>query len=94
MDFMHITSKYEQYKKFDQFIFANFCNSDKHEKFSLQKTYIEDISKLSNIMGRLEIYLYDKKDIENAHYMVLWFEKEFEENYSMDAFKEWLNDNK
>lgn len=94
MDLMHIQSKYEKYKKFDEFIWAEFCFTDKSEKFSLQKVYVFDIVKLSNILGRLEIYLLDKKDLELANYLVLWWEKEFDElGYSMKAFKNWLQDN-
>ena len=94
MDYMHIASKYEKYKRFDEYIWANYSYTNKNEKSSLTKDYVSDIVKLSNILGRLEVYLLDKKDLENAHYICKWFEKEFEDEYSMEDFQEWLNDNK
>jgi hypothetical protein len=93
MDLMHIQSKYVKYKRFNEYIWAEFCYTDKSEKLSLQKNYVEDIFVLSNILGRLEVYLLDKKDLENAHYLIKWWEKEFDErDYSLNAFKSWLND--
>ena len=73
MDLMHIQSKYVKYKRFNEYIWAEFC--------------------YTNILGRLEVYLLDKKDLENAHYLIKWWEKEFDErDYSLNAFKSWLND--
>ena len=72
---------------------ASWILLSKNEKSSLTKDYVSDIVKLSNILGRLEVYLLDKKDLENAHYICKWFEKEFEDEYSMEDFKDWLNDN-
>jgi hypothetical protein len=93
MDLMHIQSKYVKYKRFNEYIWEEFCYTDKSEKLSLQKNYVEDIFVLSNILGRLEVYLLDKKDIENAHYLIQWWEKEFDDrDYSLKAFKSWLND--
>ena len=43
MDLMHIQSKYEKYKRFNEYIWAEFCYTDKSEKLSLQKNYVEDI---------------------------------------------------
>ena len=63
---MHIQSKYVKYKRFNEYIWAEFCYTDKSEKLSLQKNYVEDIFVLSNILGRLEVYLLDKKDLENG----------------------------
>jgi len=93
MDYMHIVSKYEKYKRFDEYIWANFCYVNKNEKSSLTKDFVSDIAKLSNILGRLEVYLLDKKDIETADLICKWFEQEFEDEYSMEDFKDWLNDN-
>jgi len=93
MDYMHIVSKYEKYKRFDEYIWANYSYINKNEKSSLTKEYINDIVKLSNILGRLEVYLLDKKDIQTADLICKWFEKEFEDEYSMEDFKDWLNDN-
>jgi hypothetical protein len=93
MDYMHTVSKYEKYKRFDEYIWANYSYINKNEKSSLTKEYINDIVKLSNILGRLEVYLLDKQDIQTADLICKWFEKEFEDEYSMEDFKDWLNDN-
>jgi hypothetical protein len=34
--------------------------------------------KLNNIIGRLELYVNDKKDKESAVYMVEWFKREMD----------------
>jgi hypothetical protein len=49
--------------------------------------------KLNNIIGRLELYVNDKKDKESAVYMVEWFKKEMDaRDFDYDDFMEWAED--
>ncbi len=91
MDYMFIFSKHDKWKRFDEFIFETYCFTDKMERLSLRKEHIFNISHLANIIGKLEVYLNDRKDVEQAYYACKWFEKEFEElDYSLSDFREWL----
>jgi hypothetical protein len=91
MDYMFVFSKYESWKRFDDFIFENHCFTDKAERLSLRKEHVLNISYLARIIGKLEIYLNDRKDVEQAYYACKWFEKEFEElGYSLSFFRRWL----
>jgi hypothetical protein len=46
--------------------------------------------KLNNIIGRLELYVNDKKDKENGVYMIYWFKKEmYDMDWDYDDFIEW-----
>jgi len=91
MDYMFVFSKYDKWKRFDEFIFETHCYTDKKERLSLQQEHVFNISYLARIIGKLEIYLNDRKDVEQAYYACKWFEKEFEElGYSLSFFRRWL----
>jgi len=95
MDYMFVYSKYEKWKRFDEFIFATCSHIDKAERQSLNKEDLFNISHLAKIIGKLEVYLKDRKDVEQAYYACKWFETEFENcDYCLREFREWLADNK
>lgn len=73
------------------FKFSNYDNV--WNEIVLKKKYVSDLSKLNNIIGRLELYINDKKDKENAVYMVEWFKKEMEaRDFIYDDFMEWAEE--
>lgn len=93
MDYMYILSKQDKWKRFDEFIFETCSFTDKANRLSLHKEHIFNISHLAIIMGKLEVYLKDRADVEQAHYACQWFEKEFEDlGYSLSSFRRWLAD--
>jgi hypothetical protein len=91
MDYMYIFSKHDKWKRFDEFIFETHCCADKRERISLHQEHVFNISHLAKIIGKLEVYLKDRKDVEQAYYACKWFETEFEKlRYSLSYFRRWL----
>lgn len=78
----------------NQYIIYKFSNYDNvWNEIVLKKNYVSDIAKFNNIIGRLELYIVDKKDKENAVYMVEWFKKEMDaRDYNYDDFIEWAEE--
>lgn len=75
----------------NEYILLEFSNYDsKWNEIVLKKCYVSDLAKLNNIIGRLELYINDKKDKENAVYMIEWFKKEMEaRDFIYDDFIAW-----
>jgi hypothetical protein len=68
------------------------CDS-KNDGWVLNTSYINDLSKFNNIIGRLEIYINVIVDKENAVYMIEWFEREMESrDYMFDDFMDWAEE--
>ena len=77
----------------NDYIIFNFSSYDNSIGIVLKRKYVIDLAKLNNIIGRLELYINDKKDKENAVYMVEWFKKEMEErDFMYDHFIEWAEE--
>ena len=78
----------------NQYIIFKFSNYDNvWNEIVLKEKYVSDIAKLNNIIGRLELYIVDRKDKENAVYMVEWFKKEMEaRDYIYEDFIEWAEE--
>ena len=78
----------------NDYVFHNFSNYDNYwNEIVLKKQYVSDLAKLNNIIGRLELYIVDRKDKENAVYMVEWFKKEMEaRDLDYDNFIEWAEE--
>lgn len=78
----------------NQYIIYKFSNYDNvWNEIVLKKNYVSDIAKFNNIIGRLELYIVDRKDKENAVYMVEWFKKEMDaRDYNYDDFIEWAEE--
>lgn len=78
----------------NEYISLKYSNYDNNlNEWVLKTTYINDICKLNNIIGKLEIYIIDRKDKENAVYMVEWFKKEMDSrDYIYEDFIEWAEE--
>lgn len=83
----------EKYDRFVDYIFANYCYTNKNEKLSLTKEYLYDIQRFSFILGKMHVYMHDRQDMTQANDMLKCFEKEFDAEYSLRDFKEWMADN-
>jgi len=78
----------------NDYVLLKYSNIDStRNKIVLDRNYVTDLMKLNNIIGRLELYLNDKKDKESAVYMIEWFKREMYERYfDYDGFMEWAED--
>ncbi len=78
----------------NDYVLLKYSNIDStRNKIVLDRNYVIDLMKLNNIIGRLELYLNDKKDKESAVYMIEWFKREMYERYfDYDGFMEWAED--
>lgn len=88
---MNLKKRLKLFYFINDYIICKYSHYDNTiDKISLTKDYIDDLAKFNNIIGRLELYINDKKDKENAIYMIEWFEKEMEErDYMYDDFIQW-----
>jgi hypothetical protein len=78
----------------NDYIICKYSISDsKSDGWVLNTSYINDLSKFNNIIGRLEIYINVIVDKENAVYMIEWFEREMESrDYMFDDFMDWAEE--
>ncbi len=78
----------------NQYIIFKFSNYDNvWNEIVLKEKYVSDIAKFNNIIGRLELYIVDRKDKENAVYMVEWFKREMDaRDYTYEDFIEWAEE--
>jgi hypothetical protein len=71
--------------------YSDFDSS--RNKIILDREYVIDLMKLNNIIGRMELYVNDKKDKESGVYMVEWFKKEmYATDWDYDSFIEWAEE--
>ena len=91
---MNLTKTLHLLNWINDYVFHNFSNYDNYwNEIVLKKQYVSDLAKLNNIIGRLELYIVDRKDKENAVYMVEWFKKEMEaRDLDYDNFIEWAEE--
>jgi len=78
----------------NDYVLLKYSNIDStRNKIVLDRNYVTDLMKLNNIIGRLELYLNDKKDKESAVYMVEWFKREMDaRDFNYDNFIEWAEE--
>jgi hypothetical protein len=82
----------EVYDRFLEYLVANYGVS-RDNKRALTEDYLEDIKRFSYILGKLDVYINAHHDMEQANYALKWFEKEFQSEYCMSDFKEWIKEN-
>ena len=71
--------------------YSSFDNTK--NKIVLERDYVIDLMKFNRIIGKMEIYVNEKKDKENGIYMVEWFNKEmYESDFDYDDFMEWAEE--
>lgn len=71
--------------------YSSFDNT--MNKIVLRRDYVIDLMKFNRIIGKMEIYVNEKKDKENGIYMIEWFKKEmYETNLDYDDFMEWAEE--
>jgi hypothetical protein len=78
----------------NDYVLLKFSNIDSlRNKIILDRNYVVDLMKLNNIIGRLELYINDKKDKESAVYMVEWFKREMDiRDFDYEDFMEWAEE--
>jgi|688.fasta_scaffold01491_35 hypothetical protein len=93
---MNLTKTLHLFYWINKYIVFKFSNYDNvWNEIVLKEKYISDIAKFNNIIGRLELYIVDRKDKENAVYMVEWFKREMDaRDYTYEDFIEWAEEQK
>ena len=91
---MNLTKTLHLFYWINKYIVFKFSNYDNvWNEIVLKEKYISDIAKFNNIIGRLELYIVDRKDKENAVYMVEWFKREMDaRDYTYEDFIEWAEE--
>ena len=91
---MNLTKTLHLFYWINDYVFQKFSNYDNYwNEIVLKKQYVSDLAKLNNIIGRLELYIVDRKDKENAVYMVEWFKNEMEaRDFDYEDFIEWAEE--
>lgn len=91
---MNLVKTHRLFCYINDYVLLKFSNIDStRNKIVLDRIYVIDLMKLNNIIGRLELYLNDKKDKESAVYMVEWFKNEMEQrDFDYDHFIEWAEE--
>jgi hypothetical protein len=91
---MNLTKTLHLFYWINKYIVFKFSNYDNvWNEIVLKEKYVSDIAKFNNIIGRLELYIVDRKDKENAVYMVEWFKREMDSrDYIYEDFIEWAEE--
>lgn len=91
---MNLVKTLRLFTYINEYVLLNFSEFDStRNKIVLDRNYVVDLMKLNNIIGRLELYVNDKKDKESAVYMVEWFKREMDaRDFSYDNFIEWAEE--
>lgn len=77
----------------DYFLLQYSSIDNTTNKIVLQRDFVIDLMKFNRIIGKMEIYVNEKKDKENGVYMVEWFKKEmYDNNFDYDRFIEWAEE--
>jgi hypothetical protein len=81
-------------KLINDYVLLKYSNIDTNRnKIVLDRHYVVDLMKLNNLIGRLELYLYDKKDKESAVYILEWFKNEmYSRDFDYDDFIDWAEE--
>jgi hypothetical protein len=91
---MNLVKTLRLFTYINEYVLLNFSEFDStRNKIVLDRNYVVDLMKLNNIIGRLELYINDKKDKESAVYMVEWFKREMDaRDFNYDNFIEWAEE--
>lgn len=91
---MNLTKILHLFYWINKYIVFKFSNYDNvWNEIVLKEKYVSDIAKFNNIIGRLELYISDRKDKENAVYMIEWFKREMDaRDYTYEDFMEWAEE--
>lgn len=78
----------------NDYVLLKFSNIDTNRnKIILDRDYVLDLMKLNNIIGRMDIYINDKKDKESGVYMVEWFKREmYARDWDYEDFIQWAEE--
>lgn len=92
--YMNLSKTLQTFYLINDYVLLKLSKYDSSiDEITLKQEYVKDLAKFNNIIGRLELYLKDKKDKENSIYMIEWFKKEMEErDYMYEDFIEWAEE--
>ena len=78
----------------NDYVLLKYSNTDSERMvIVLDRNRVINLMKLNNIIGRMEIYVNEKKDKESGVYMVEWFKKEmYATDWDYDDFILWAEE--
>ena len=91
---MNLVKMLRLFSMINDYVLLKYSDFDSsRNKIILDREYVIDLMKLNNIIGRMELYVNDKKDKENGVYMVEWFKKEmYSTSWDYDSFIVWAEE--
>ena len=91
---MNLVKMLRLFSMINDYVLLKYSDFDsRRNKIILDREYVVDLMKLNNIIGRMELYVNDKKDKESGVYMVEWFKKEmYATDWDYDSFIEWAEE--
>jgi len=91
---MNLVKMLRLFSMINDYVLLKYSDFDSsRNKIILDREYVIDLMKLNNIIGRMELYVNDKKDKESGVYMVEWFKKEmYATDWDYDSFIEWAEE--
>ena len=91
---MNLVKMLRLFSMINDYVLLKYSDFDSsRNKIILDREYVVDLMKLNNIIGRMELYVNDKKDKESGVYMVEWFKKEmYATDWDYDSFIEWAEE--
>lgn len=78
----------------NEYVLLKYSDYNDFHKIVLKREYVLDLVRLNKIIAKLEFYVKDVKDKENAVYMVLLFEREMNDTDFLyyDDFMDWARE--
>jgi len=78
----------------NDYVLLKYSNTDSERMvIVLDRNRVINLMKLNNIIGRMEIYVNEKRDKESGVYMVEWFKKEmYATDWDYDDFMLWAEE--
>jgi hypothetical protein len=78
----------------NEYVLLKYSHYNDRHNIVLKREYVLDLVRLNKIIAKLEFYVKDVKDKENAVYMVLLFEREMNDTDFLfyDDFMDWARE--
>lgn len=78
----------------NEYVLLKYSSYNELDNIVLKREYVLDLVRLNKIIAKLEFYIKDVKDKENAVYMVLLFEREMNNTAFLDYddFMDWARE--
>jgi hypothetical protein len=91
---MNLVKMLRLFHLINDYVLLKYSNYDSiRNKIILDQDYVVNLMRLNKIIGKMELYVNEKKDKENGVYMVEWFKKEmYDTDWDYFDFIEWAEE--